>query len=83
MGHGQDVEGRWHHAALWPQEGPDFTGKRVAVIGTGASGVQRGGSRYAVDAGVEVWLGAVDDRLARSGWRWLSRRAAAGDATSR
>jgi cation diffusion facilitator CzcD-associated flavoprotein CzcO len=40
MGHGQDVEGRWHHAALWPQEGLDFTGKRVAVIGTGASGVQ-------------------------------------------
>jgi cation diffusion facilitator CzcD-associated flavoprotein CzcO len=40
VGHGQDVEGRWHHAALWPQEGLDFTGKRVAVIGTGASGVQ-------------------------------------------
>src|SRR4051794_23543415 len=29
-----------HHTALWPQEGLDFTGKRVAVIGTGASGVQ-------------------------------------------
>ena len=40
MGHGHDVEGRWHHTALWPQEGLDFTGKRVAVIGTGASGVQ-------------------------------------------
>jgi cation diffusion facilitator CzcD-associated flavoprotein CzcO len=33
-------EGRLHHTALWPQEGIDFTGKRVAVIGTGASGVQ-------------------------------------------
>jgi cyclohexanone monooxygenase len=33
-------EGRWHHTALWPQEGLDFTGRRVAVIGTGASGVQ-------------------------------------------
>ena len=33
-------EGRWHHTALWPQEGLDFTGQRVAVIGTGASGVQ-------------------------------------------
>lgn len=32
--------GTWHHTALWPQEGLDFTGKRVAVIGTGASGVQ-------------------------------------------
>ena len=29
-----------HHTALWPQEGVDLSGKRVAVIGTGASGVQ-------------------------------------------
>lgn len=29
-----------HHTALWPQEGVDVTGKRVAIIGTGASGVQ-------------------------------------------
>ena len=29
-----------HHTALWPQDGVDLTGKRVAVIGTGASGVQ-------------------------------------------
>jgi cation diffusion facilitator CzcD-associated flavoprotein CzcO len=35
-----DFEGRWHHTALWPQEGVNFAGKRVAVIGTGASGVQ-------------------------------------------
>jgi len=35
-----EFEGRLHHTALWPQEGVDFTGKRVAVIGTGASGVQ-------------------------------------------
>ncbi|MEU6700946.1 NAD(P)/FAD-dependent oxidoreductase [Pseudonocardia sp. NPDC046786] len=32
--------GAAHHTALWPQEGVDLTGKRVAVIGTGASGVQ-------------------------------------------
>ncbi|GAA5121817.1 NAD(P)/FAD-dependent oxidoreductase [Haloechinothrix salitolerans] len=32
--------GACHHTALWPQEGLDMTGKRVAVIGTGASGVQ-------------------------------------------
>jgi cation diffusion facilitator CzcD-associated flavoprotein CzcO len=32
--------GPWHHTALWPQEGLDLTGKRVGVIGTGASGVQ-------------------------------------------
>lgn len=35
-----DFEGQWHHTALWPQEGLDFIGKRVGVIGTGASGVQ-------------------------------------------
>jgi len=29
----------WHTAA-WPHEGVDFSGKRVGVIGTGASGVQ-------------------------------------------
>jgi cation diffusion facilitator CzcD-associated flavoprotein CzcO len=29
-----------HHTALWPREGLSLEGKRVAVIGTGASGVQ-------------------------------------------
>ena len=28
------------HTGIWPQEGVDFTGKRVAVIGTGSSGIQ-------------------------------------------
>ncbi|KAJ3985910.1 cyclopentanone 1,2-monooxygenase [Lentinula detonsa] len=32
--------GACHHTARWPQEGIDLHGKRVAVIGTGASGVQ-------------------------------------------
>ncbi|MGH3389333.1 MAG: flavin-containing monooxygenase, partial [Actinomadura sp.] len=32
--------GRWHHTANWPAEPIDFTGRRVAVIGTGSSGVQ-------------------------------------------
>ncbi|MDD7920322.1 flavin-containing monooxygenase [Actinomycetospora callitridis] len=32
--------GDWFHTGLWPHEGVDFTGKRVAVIGTGATGVQ-------------------------------------------
>lgn len=32
--------GACHHTGLWPQDGLDFTGKRVAIIGTGASGVQ-------------------------------------------
>ncbi|GAA4756471.1 flavin-containing monooxygenase [Actinomycetospora chibensis] len=32
--------GESFHTGLWPHEGVDFTGKRVAVIGTGATGVQ-------------------------------------------
>ncbi|KDQ23492.1 hypothetical protein PLEOSDRAFT_1114456 [Pleurotus ostreatus PC15] len=32
--------GPCHHTALWPQEGIELRGKRVAVIGTGASGIQ-------------------------------------------
>jgi cyclohexanone monooxygenase len=32
--------GNWYHTGLWPHEGVDFTDLRVAVIGTGSSGVQ-------------------------------------------
>ena len=32
--------GECHHTARWPQAGLDMSGKRVVVIGTGASGVQ-------------------------------------------
>jgi cyclohexanone monooxygenase len=35
-----DFAGDIHYTAAWPHEGVDFTGKRVGVIGTGASGVQ-------------------------------------------
>ena len=33
-------EGDWHHTGAWPHEGVEFEGKRVAVIGTGSSGIQ-------------------------------------------
>ena len=33
-------EGEWYHTGSWPHDGVDFDGKRVAVIGTGSSGVQ-------------------------------------------
>ena len=33
-------EGNWYHTGNWPHHPVDFTGKRVAVIGTGSSGVQ-------------------------------------------
>ncbi len=32
--------GRTYHTGAWPHEGVDFTGQRVAVIGTGSSGIQ-------------------------------------------
>ncbi len=32
--------GKWYHTGNWPHEGVDFTGQRVGVIGTGASGIQ-------------------------------------------
>jgi cyclohexanone monooxygenase len=33
-------EGETYHTGHWPHEGVDFTGKRVALIGTGSSGIQ-------------------------------------------
>ncbi|KAG6878276.1 hypothetical protein C0993_009634 [Termitomyces sp. T159_Od127] len=33
-------KGVMHHTSAWPETGVDMTGKRVGVIGTGASGVQ-------------------------------------------
>jgi cation diffusion facilitator CzcD-associated flavoprotein CzcO len=36
----ENFAGEWYHTAEWPHEGVDFTGKAVAVIGTGATGIQ-------------------------------------------
>ncbi|KIW46870.1 uncharacterized protein PV06_02494 [Exophiala oligosperma] len=36
----EDFRGVIHHSSFWPKEGVDVRGKRVAVIGTGATGVQ-------------------------------------------
>ena len=33
-------KGEVYHTGMWPKEAVDFTGKRVAVIGSGSSGVQ-------------------------------------------
>ena len=35
-----NYKGETYRTGLWPKEGVDFTGKRVAVIGTGSSAVQ-------------------------------------------
>jgi cation diffusion facilitator CzcD-associated flavoprotein CzcO len=36
----ESFKGEWFHTARWPKEPVSFAGKRVAVIGTGATGVQ-------------------------------------------
>ena len=36
----ESFEGTWYHTGHWPHEGVDFTGQRVAVIGTGSSAIQ-------------------------------------------
>ena len=36
----EDYAGRWVQTGAWPHESVDVTGKRVAVIGTGSSGIQ-------------------------------------------
>ncbi|MGP4689371.1 flavin-containing monooxygenase [Agrobacterium pusense] len=36
----EQFEGRWFHTGRWPHETVDFTGRRVAVIGTGSTGIQ-------------------------------------------
>ncbi|KAH8722959.1 hypothetical protein GQ44DRAFT_686050 [Phaeosphaeriaceae sp. PMI808] len=33
-------KGEMHHTSFWPQEGVDVRGKKVGVVGTGATGVQ-------------------------------------------
>ncbi|MGI9294251.1 MAG: flavin-containing monooxygenase [Pseudomonadales bacterium] len=36
----ESFSGNWFHTGKWPREGVDFSGKRVAVVGTGSSGIQ-------------------------------------------
>ena len=36
----ESFQGRNYHTGDWPSDGVDFTGRRVAVIGTGSSGIQ-------------------------------------------
>ncbi|KAK7519174.1 cyclopentanone 1,2-monooxygenase [Phyllosticta citriasiana] len=36
----EKFQGVMHHSSFWPNEGVDVTGKRVAVIGTGSTGIQ-------------------------------------------
>ncbi len=36
----EKFKGKWYHTSNFPKEGVDFTGKRVGVVGTGATAVQ-------------------------------------------
>jgi len=36
----RSYKGEWYQTSQWPQSGVSFEGKRIAVIGTGATGVQ-------------------------------------------
>ncbi|MET0508073.1 MAG: NAD(P)/FAD-dependent oxidoreductase [Burkholderiaceae bacterium] len=36
----ESFKGKWYHTSRFPHSGVDFTGKRVAVVGTGATAVQ-------------------------------------------
>ena len=50
-----DFDGACHHTAQWPQEGLDMSGKRVGIIGTGASGVQVAQEAAAVASDVTIF----------------------------
>ena len=36
----ESFDGSWYHTGRWPHEGVDLAGRRVAVIGTGSTGMQ-------------------------------------------
>lgn len=36
----ETFQGQWHQTSRWPKEPVDLVGKRVVVVGTGASGIQ-------------------------------------------
>jgi len=36
----ETFRGRWVHTGAWPEEGVDFAGRRVGLVGTGSTGIQ-------------------------------------------
>ena len=36
----ETFQGEWHHTSRWPAQGVQLAGKRVAIIGTGSTGIQ-------------------------------------------
>jgi cyclohexanone monooxygenase len=83
--------GECHHTAMWPVDGVQFDGRRVGVIGTGASGVQvvQEAARFAADLTVfqrspvlaipmrQRRLDQREQEVAKSGYpEWFRRRNA-------
>ncbi|MEM7092495.1 MAG: NAD(P)/FAD-dependent oxidoreductase [Actinomycetota bacterium] len=50
-----DFDGPCHHTARWPQSGLELDGKRVGIVGTGASGVQVAQEAAAVAAHLTIF----------------------------
>ncbi len=84
--------GAIHHTGRWPHEGVDFTGKRVAVVGTGSSGIQsipiiaEQAAELTVfqrtpNFSAPAWNGPLDPEVARDGRRRTSRSAAGRSAS--
>jgi cation diffusion facilitator CzcD-associated flavoprotein CzcO len=90
-----EFAGPCHHTAQWPQEGLDLSGKRVGIIGTGASGVQVTQEAAAVSAHVTVFqrtpmialpmqqrrLDPETQTLQKSGYPALFRQRAASNSS--
>ena len=36
----EEFKGRWYHSTAWPEQGVDFSGQRVGIVGTASTGVQ-------------------------------------------
>ena len=80
--------GEWHHTAMWPEHGVVLDGRRVGVVGTGASGVQviQEAARCAAHLTVfqrspvmaipmqQEWLDAARQREAKAGYADVFRR---------
>lgn len=79
----EDFVGEWHHTARWPDREVSFAGKRVAVIGTGSSGVQlipfvaRDAARLTVFQRTPNWCTPINNTAITAGKAELIRRSAA------
>ena len=76
----EDFQGEWFHTGRWPHEPVDFTGKTVAVVGTGSSGIQtitevahRADHLYVLQRTPNYSMPAQNRQLSDDEWRELTR----------